>query len=120
LWHFAVYTALAKMGLILLVSLFPACLVAVMRRRRRRANFVVPLILALYALYCAAGALIGLIHVFAGLAGVDPSLKATLLARGISEVINCSALWFLVNIPIVVGAWIIDRWLRGPNVAPPS
>jgi biopolymer transport protein ExbB len=37
------------------------------------------------------GTLTGLITSFAGGAGVDPSMKATLLARGISEAMNCTA-----------------------------
>ena len=37
------------------------------------------------------GTILGLIHSFAGVAGVDPSMKATLLAKGISEAMNCTA-----------------------------
>jgi biopolymer transport protein ExbB len=37
------------------------------------------------------GTITGLIKAFAGVAGVDPSMKATLLARGISEAMNCTA-----------------------------
>ena len=37
------------------------------------------------------GTITGLIKSFAGVAGVDPSMKATLLARGISEAMNCTA-----------------------------
>ena len=37
------------------------------------------------------GTITGLIKSFAGVAGVDPSMKATLLAKGISEAMNCTA-----------------------------
>jgi biopolymer transport protein ExbB len=36
------------------------------------------------------GTIGGLIRSFAGVAGVDPSLKATLLSQGISEAMNCT------------------------------
>lgn len=37
------------------------------------------------------GTITGLIKSFAGVAGVDPSQKATLLSKGISEAMNCTA-----------------------------
>jgi biopolymer transport protein ExbB/TolQ len=37
------------------------------------------------------GTITGLIKSFAGVAGVDPSMKATLLAKGISEAMHCTA-----------------------------
>jgi hypothetical protein len=37
------------------------------------------------------GTITGLIKSFAGAAGVDPSQKATLLSKGISEAMNCTA-----------------------------
>ena len=37
------------------------------------------------------GTITGLIKSFAGVAGVDPSLKATMLSKGISEAMNCTA-----------------------------
>jgi len=37
------------------------------------------------------GTITGLIKSFAGVAGVDPSMKATMLSRGISEAMNCTA-----------------------------
>jgi len=45
------------------------------------------------------GTILGLIHSFAGVAGVDPSMKATLLAKGISEAMNCTAFGLIVAIP---------------------
>ena len=44
------------------------------------------------------GTIIGLIKSFAGVAGVDPAQKATLLAAGISEAMNCTAFGLLVGI----------------------
>lgn len=44
------------------------------------------------------GTITGLIKSFAGVAGVDPSQKATLLAAGISEAMNCTAFGLLVGI----------------------
>jgi biopolymer transport protein ExbB/TolQ len=37
------------------------------------------------------GTITGLITSFAGVAGVDPSMKATMLSKGISEAMNCTA-----------------------------
>jgi len=37
------------------------------------------------------GTITGLIKAFAGVAGVDPSMKATMLSKGISEAMNCTA-----------------------------
>jgi hypothetical protein len=42
---------------------------------------------------------VGLIHAFAGSRAVDPAIKATLFARGVSEVVNCAALAILVGLP---------------------
>ncbi len=44
------------------------------------------------------GTITGLIKSFAGVAGVDPSQKATLLAAGISEAMNCTAFGLLTGI----------------------
>jgi hypothetical protein len=45
------------------------------------------------------GTIIGLINSFAGVAGVDPSMKATLLAKGISEAMNCTAFGLITAVP---------------------
>jgi biopolymer transport protein ExbB/TolQ len=37
------------------------------------------------------GTITGLIKAFAGVAGVDPSMKATMLSKGIAEAMNCTA-----------------------------
>jgi biopolymer transport protein ExbB/TolQ len=44
------------------------------------------------------GTIVGLITSFAAVAGIDPSQKATMLARGISEAMNCTAFGLLVGI----------------------
>ena len=44
------------------------------------------------------GTIVGLIKSFAGVAGIDPSQKATLLAKGISEAMNCTAFGLMVGI----------------------
>lgn len=48
------------------------------------------------------GTILGLIHSFAGVAGVDPSLKATLLAKGISEAMNCTAFGLICAVPALI------------------
>ena len=48
------------------------------------------------------GTITGLIKSFAGVAGVDPSQKATLLSKGISEAMNCTAFGLRVAIPLVL------------------
>ena len=59
------------------------------------------------------GTITGLIKSFAGVAGVDPSQKATLLSKGISEAMNCTAFG--------LGAGIIGlasfAWLNGKTQA---
>jgi biopolymer transport protein ExbB/TolQ len=59
---------------------------------------------------------LGLIHAFAAVAGADPSTKATLLAMGISEAMNCTAFslsGLLLWIPaFVIGEYRRRRWSR--------
>ena len=55
------------------------------------------------------GTIGGLIKSFAGVAGVDPSQKATLLSKGISEAMNCTFFGLLTGI-IGIGAF---AWLNG-------
>ena len=53
------------------------------------------------------GTVTGLIKAFAAVAGVDPSAKATMLAKGISEAMNCTAFGLIVAIIGLVGfAWL--------------
>ena len=44
------------------------------------------------------GTITGLIKSFAGVAGVDPSQKATMLSKGISEAMNCTAFGLFTGI----------------------
>ena len=53
------------------------------------------------------GTIAGLIKSFASVAGVDPSLKATMLSRGISEAMNCTAFGLLTGIiGLATFAWL--------------
>ncbi|HEY9546405.1 MAG TPA: MotA/TolQ/ExbB proton channel family protein, partial [Solimonas sp.] len=53
------------------------------------------------------GTVIGLIGAFAALGSADPTEKADLLSRGISEAMNCTAFGLMVAIPtLIVHAWL--------------
>jgi len=54
------------------------------------------------------GTILGLIHSFAGVAGVDPSMKATLLAKGISEAMNCTAFGLICAIPALLAFAVLN------------
>lgn len=49
-----------------------------------------------------------LIHVFAGVAGVDPSVKSTLLAKGISEAMNCAAFNALPSVLLFIASVVVS------------
>ncbi len=59
------------------------------------------------------GTITGLIKSFAGVAGVDPSQKATLLAAGISEAMNCTAFGLSVGIISLLGFSILNGKTQG-------
>lgn len=59
------------------------------------------------------GTISGLIKSFAGVAGVDPSQKATLLSKGISEAMNCTAFGLATGI-LGLAAF---AWLNGKTQA---
>jgi biopolymer transport protein ExbB len=59
------------------------------------------------------GTILGLIHSFAGVAGVDPSMKATLLAKGISEAMNCTAFGLITAIPALLLFAVLNGWTQG-------
>ena len=59
------------------------------------------------------GTILGLIHSFAGVAGVDPSMKATLLAKGISEAMNCTAFGLITAIPALLMFAVLNGWTQG-------
>lgn len=53
------------------------------------------------------GTVMGLIGAFAALGNADPTEKADLLSRGISEAMNCTAFGLLVAIPsLLIHAWL--------------
>jgi len=54
------------------------------------------------------GTIVGLIHSFSAVGGVDPSQKATLLAKGISEAMNCTAFGLLVGILSLLGFSVLN------------
>ena len=54
------------------------------------------------------GTVTGLIGAFGALSAADPSQKATLLARGIAESMNCTAFGLLVGIPCMIAHSIIQ------------
>src|SRR5205814_6758054 len=58
----------------------------------------------------AAGTLLGLVKAFGALSGesVDPSQKARILAEGISEAMNCTALGFMVAIIGLIGFAVLN------------
>ena len=59
------------------------------------------------------GTILGLIHSFAGVAGVDPSMKATLLAKGISEAMNCTAFGLITAVPALLQFALLNGWTQG-------
>ena len=58
------------------------------------------------------GTILGLIHSFAGVAGVDPSMKATLLAKGISEAMNCTAFGLITAVPALLAFAVLNGWTQ--------
>ena len=58
------------------------------------------------------GTITGLIKSFAGVAGVDPSMKATMLSKGISEAMNCTAFGLLTAIPALLAFSILNGWTQ--------
>ena len=59
------------------------------------------------------GTILGLIHSFTGVAGVDPSMKATLLAKGISEAMNCTAFGLITAVPALLAFAMLNGWTQG-------
>ena len=104
------------MGLLLLVFVLPPSLVVFLRRRRLGVNRIVPFALVVYSLVQSARAIVTFVHLFASIAGVDPSRKATLLALGISELFNSIPFWLLLHIPFFAAVYFLDRRLREPVV----
>ena len=59
------------------------------------------------------GTITGLIKAFAGVAGVDQSQKATLLAKGISEAMNCTAFGLATGIVALLFFAILNGQTQG-------
>lgn len=59
------------------------------------------------------GTITGLIKSFAGVAGVDPSQKATMLAAGISEAMNCTAFGLIVGIGALLSYSVLNGKTQG-------
>ena len=55
------------------------------------------------------GTITGLIKSFAGVAGVDPSMKATMLSKGISEAMNCTAFGLVTGIMGLAAYAVAER-----------
>jgi hypothetical protein len=92
-------------------------------RRRRRSGVPYVLPLAALALLLIAGAWSARVlpYEIAILAQpLDPSMKATLLAKGISELMNCAAFFVVVVVPLGVGGYFADRWLLARWKSRPS
>ncbi len=59
------------------------------------------------------GTITGLIKAFAGVAGVDQSQKATLLAKGISEAMNCTAFGLATGILALLFFAVLNGMTQG-------
>jgi hypothetical protein len=106
----ALSLAANALAIVLLVQLLrKADRTAIYKWSRRLGFFVI----ALAAIWAGMTAL-GVGHAFAGVRGADPSQKATLLAAGISEAMNCTAalLVFLLFPTVVV---IVARIRSSPK-----
>ena len=58
------------------------------------------------------GTITGLIKSFAGVAGVDPALKATMLAKGIAEAMNCTAFGLGTGILALLLYAVLNGWTQ--------
>jgi biopolymer transport protein ExbB/TolQ len=58
------------------------------------------------------GTIVGLIDSFGGVAGVDPTTKASLLAKGISEAMNCTAFGLLTAVPTLLAFAMLNGWTQ--------
>lgn len=88
------------------------------RRKTRSPSMTVMAVVIAGAVFLGAfGTLLGLVRAFGavGVENVDPSQKANMLAEGISEAMNCTALGFAVGVPGTVLAWVMARFRKGPE-----
>lgn len=59
------------------------------------------------------GTILGLIHSFAAVSGASGQKKADLLARGISEAMNCTAFGLIVAVPALIAFAVLNGWTQG-------
>lgn len=78
----------------------------------KRTNFL-PMIANICTLLGLLGTISGLITSFAGAAKADPAEKATLLANGISEAMNCTAFGLCVAIPCLLAFAFLQGRAQG-------
>jgi Na+/phosphate symporter len=68
--------------------------------------------------YVLLASIVGLLAAFMSAAGASPFGRASSLARGISETMNCSAYGLLVGAAVAM-VTVLWRRLRSPPSAPP-
>jgi len=66
-------------------------------------------------LFGLLGTVTGLIKSFGAVAGVDPSAKATLLAKGISEAMNCTAFGLMIALMSLIGFALLNGKTQSLN-----
>ena len=100
------------MGLLLCICLTLPCAIVIRRRRRSGVPYVLPLAALSLLLIRAAGrpARCPTRSRF-WRSRCNPSMKATLLAKAISELMNCAAFLVVVVLPLGIGGYFVDRWL---------
>ena len=100
------------MRLLLCLCLAVPCAIVIRRRRRSDVPCVLPLAALALLLIAGVWSARALPYEIAILAQpLDPSMKATLLAKIISELMNCAAFLVVVVLPLGVGGYFVDRWL---------
>ena len=81
------------------------------RKTAPAATTIVQSLIALSILVGGIGTLVGLVKAFGAVGGesVDPSQKARILAEGIAEAMNCTALGLVVGVTGLVVAGVMAR-----------
>jgi formate-dependent nitrite reductase membrane component NrfD len=100
-----------------LAAVAAAWLVRRIWRRRNTTSLAVKLVTSLFAasvVVFALGTLVGLVKGFGAVGGesVDPSQKARILAEGIAEAMNCTALGLAVGILGIILAAVRARFRK--------
>jgi hypothetical protein len=99
-------------GVLLFLCLAPGCLLVIRRRRRDGVPFWLPFAAVALLLAFALWSVPELIRIVRWISLIgDPSSKATLLAAGISVLMNCAAFLIIVVLPVGLGGYFVDRWL---------